>query len=215
MKNTQTFKLKILPTKKATNLYTNLTDVFGNKCKCKLEITENETFKKNALLFNSGNAASNSGSTYQFYEIYIISDEEPKNNEWCVGNKGSVLKVPKLWISSGDWKKIIATTDKSLNLPLIHDSFLPPFIKAYNEGKAITEVDLEMCGGTNDRFIQKEWRIKTRPDNTVIIHESKKYSKEEVVKLLNGMAEYITNEVLADDYMPTIEDTNKWIDKNL
>lgn len=105
-------------------------------------------------------------------------------------------------------KKIVATTDESLQnrvewtdkgtakersyqiegLPSIPESFIQTYIKTYNESKPITEVDLEMEEHQdyiwNDEGDTHSLSIKTRPDNTVIIHQSKIYSKEDIITFL-------------------------------
>lgn len=117
-------------------------------------------------------------------------------------------------IKYGDnaWK-IVATTDKSLfiegkcscmkpekggcyqcnkELPKIPESFIQTYIKAYNEGKPIIEVDLEMDMNDTDEMLVNEgyikdnsvFGIKTNPDNTVIVHENKMYTREEVEEIL-------------------------------
>ncbi len=108
--------------------------------------------------------------------LYILSDEEIKIGDWVIeyqskDSVGEVHFINSEYILSKDiQKKIIATTDNSLGLPLIHDSFLPPFIKAYNEGKQITEVDLEMqISYHQEEICDGGYIVKKRPDNTVII----------------------------------------------
>jgi len=119
--------------------------------------------------------------------------------------------------------KIVATTDKSLNgksdsgLQMclcgtwqigkdgypgckgnchtldIPESFIQAYIKAYNEGKPITEVDLEMTKtikesrpGVYEINLPIIEVIKTRTDNTVIISEVKEYRKREMEKCIES-----------------------------
>lgn len=134
--------------------------------------------------------------------LCIISDEEINDGDWVLFNNRIIVKY-----TSGpivDSKKIVATTDKSLItkiyshesqdlmkisvykdklLPQIPESFIEAYIKAYNEGKPITEVNLEMeteTWGIEGIFT----KIKTRPDNTVIIHPSKLYTRDEVINFI-------------------------------
>ncbi len=161
--------------------------------------------------------------------LYIVSDEKISISDWCIDNSVITLFNSK---RSENSKKIIATTDKSLNLPLIHDSFLSPFMHSCNAERQITEVDLEMVDpivttnqglGYNESItstinrivgddvylnpvennydvnfdipfskscleeIEKQelnLRVKTRQDNTVIIHQSKTYTQNEVKTLV-------------------------------
>lgn len=158
--------------------------------------------------------------------LYILSEDEIKEDDWCISGK-EVFQC-KTNEHKGIFKKIVATTDKSLtaginncdgclankpidnngnhrmgnedkypdymscqkskyiiNLPQLPESFIQAYIKAYNEGKPITEVDLEMekvFGVLTPDFTDE---IKTRSDNTVIVHQSKMYSRDEVISLLN------------------------------
>lgn len=150
-----------------------------------------------------------------YQHLYIISDDKIKEGDWYINletnqscntlkydfHKVVTERFPSIY------KKIVATTDESIgytdhrispvpnfcDYPQLPESFIQAFIKAYNEGKPITEVDLEIqkaccknghilinCLNTCKDVI---FTIKTRPDNTVIIHQSKMYSKKEVEKL--------------------------------
>lgn len=138
--------------------------------------------------------------------LYILSDDEIKEGDWYI-NSGGCLFQAKNYLSLNTDKKIVATTDKSIgytdrrvspvpnfcDYPQLNESFIQAFIKAYNDGKPITEVDLEMedKGGyrqdsMNGCWISK-WIIKTRPDNTVIVHQSKMYSRDELFELLKEL----------------------------
>jgi len=142
-------------------------------------------------------------------------------------------------------KKIVATTDKSLKivigdsgwkshddggwseykpeyklLPQIPESFIQDYIKAYNEGKPITEVDLEMeidyvanATPPTKPMDSTVYKIKTRPDNTVIIHikEDRLYTKGEVENYLRKMYYEATGQSTGhpDGFC------DKWIKNNL
>lgn len=102
------------------------------------------------------------------------------------------------------YREIIASTDKSLkisswepyhehpqiSLPTIPDSFVQAYIKSYNEGKPITEVSLEMTASNGEPVSFKEWngkfdKVKTREDGSVIVHQSKLYTRDEVINLVS------------------------------
>ena len=129
-------------------------------------------------------------------------------------------------------KKIVATTDLNLSMcsksPLdrhmdcngtasIPESFILAYIKAYNEGKPITEVDLEMitictnCGQEDCDRLQCRGQkhisiLKTRPDNTVIVYQSKTYSRDEVIAFAKKYAKRCQAPIQAGD---------EWIQDNL
>jgi hypothetical protein len=161
--------------------------------------------------------------------LYIISDDEIKEGDWFYGYgnkiigqavKNDVINVFPDYLM--EYKKIITTTDNSINVnyPIkeIPESFIQAYIKAYNEGKPITEVDLEILSLDEWKAINKgkpysdfetNTFIKTRPDNTVIVHQSKMYSRDEVVKL----CQQAYTHGLVDVDSPI--DIDEWIQDNL
>lgn len=81
------------------------------------------------------------------------------------------------------------------NIAKIGDDFVEAYIKAYNEGKPITEVNLESEDTFNDVANEcfadiippKEWNLKLRSNGTVIIISpvvEKFYSRNEVLDIL-------------------------------
>jgi hypothetical protein len=129
--------------------------------------------------------------------------------------------------------KVVATTDKSIYnsgvangwshietsgviyLPQIPKSFIQAYIKSYNEGNTITEVSLEMEKVFVDKqlsdgqeFLDKEYTIKTREDNTVMIHQSRTYTREEVIK-------FIKTAVCKKENAWHGNELDKWIEDNL
>ncbi len=196
------------------------------------------------------------------FHLYAISDDEIKEGDWVISLfnnrlfQSNVLTTKGLEITKKfndverkEYKKIIATTDKSLNseistkekrilddanqpypknkpsnwiLPQFPESFIQAYIKAYNDGNPITEVDLEwMNGGDNKHYNAP----RTRLDNTVIVHQSKTYTRDEVEALLNKVhkngSEWGLNHSYASSGLnyPTeesrIKKLDKWIQDNL
>ena len=104
-------------------------------------------------------------------ELYITSDEEIKKGDWYIDDtndvRQSVTSDDIYWKSRTDYKKIIATTDKSIAIeydvlsirqrrgltnnypierviiPVPSKGFIAKFIERYNAGKPITEVMVE------------------------------------------------------------------------
>lgn len=98
--------------------------------------------------------------------LYILSDDEIKEGDWMYNTHHNIISKGPGGGNHYD-KKIVATTDKSLNecnvcgmsngdhkmsckttsiitkLPQLPESFIQAFIKAYNEGYPITEVAVE------------------------------------------------------------------------
>ena len=156
------------------------------------------------------------------YHLYILSDEEIKEGDWYVwlGNKQICQAIGyretdmyglNAHVKANDVVKIIATTEllqmkpdtvvTEQYVPQIPESFLPIYVKAYNEGNPITEVELE-CKGT------MSWDIKLTDNNEVVIHlpEEKMYSRDEVKAFAKKYAERCQAPIQAGD---------KWIEENL
>lgn len=98
---------------------------------------------------------------WQYQQLCVLSDEDIKEGDWVYNSDNKVVyQMHKhgLPVINPANKKVIATTDKIvcgwrevgdgyspkiLHIPQIPESFLPIFVKAYNEGKMLTEVELE------------------------------------------------------------------------
>jgi hypothetical protein len=194
-------QIVMLPTEKAMISSGDLTlhsgpSSLGNP---KLLIAKNSTNQLDERL-NKEAVAKN---WYKSQHLYIISDDEIKEGDYYITDAG-IFKCSgyetKRELSL--FKKIVATTDKEIYFqPLemktwsdsspyqIPESFIKAYIKAYNEDKPITEVDLEVgcgCNGNPHKMgcpVQDNSYLfpKTRPDNTVIVHPSKLYTREQML----------------------------------
>lgn len=156
--------------------------------------------------------------------LYFLSNEEIKEGDWCYhpevsqeysivtkeGTKTGLHPTQGVfqWKSTTNpWykkaKKIIATTDLSLNinnysdvdrlidfeynLPQPSQSFIQAFIKAYNEGKPITKVLVE-CWAHTEEDIQ----LKVNLSNEVTIKKVKNsYTREEVITFTTILRHFI------------------------
>lgn len=155
--------------------------------------------------------------------LYIISDDEIKEGDWYIDDtnlvRQSITSDKDYWNRRKDYKKIVATTDKLIfnnqglqqYLPQLPESFIQAYIKAYNEDKPITEVDL-LCEEVGNK--EYDGIPQTRPDNTVIVHQSKMYSRDEVEKLIHLYHKaWKERPIYEFDEDPPIP--NKWIQDNL
>jgi hypothetical protein len=82
-------------------------------------------------------------------------------------------------MSNGDHKMSCKTPSLRTNIPAIPTAFVEAYIKAYNEGNTITEVALEYeenYHSNNDAYCI----IKKRPDNTVIVHPVRLFTRYEM-----------------------------------
>ena len=89
--------------------------------------------------------------------IYITSDEEIKEGDWCIDEKENIVKADKDFIFNCShefnefWKKIILTTDQDLikdGVQSIDDEFLEWFVK----NPSCESIEVEKVSVMNDRF---------------------------------------------------------------
>lgn len=157
------------------------------------------------------------------YHLYILSDEDIKEDDWIVYSN-QVLKYshPTLVVSATAWRtKIIATTDKSLGLPLIPDSF----IKKYANKDGIDEIMVKYetiqttkdkdyaYYGNNQSNLNYITRLKIASNNTVTIKSTKQIPEEYKV-----LAQKAYNKALESVGYSPIEFGDwfdKWIEENL
>lgn len=219
----KTFKVVMLPTKEQANIFLeeNITLTY-------YKYQQKHSLKGIAMnLYIISDDKIKEGDWYLNFETDYAT--EPKER-WVLYN--CVTKPNGI-----NPKKIVATTDTSLHttecvdgselmdewqgekidlhteLPQLPESFIKAYIKAYNEDKPITEVDLEIincerheeCNGDfNNKCTQTV--IKTRPDNTVIVHQSKMYTRAQVIKFIEKHTEDMFKQKLTLD---------EWINENL
>jgi len=146
--------------------------------------------------------------------IYITSDEEIKEGDWYCSPTGIVSQHNGTEKLPDGWKKIIATTDKSLKinllegikhapenwreLPQIPQSFIEYFVDQYNKGNIITEVMVEYeLGNISESYFDGEkeklpLHLKINPDNTINIKPSKdSWNIKELSGILSIYKQYI------------------------
>lgn len=127
-------KLVMLPTEKATKLY--ITGTLGElicDSKEKVRVAHGQ-------------------------HLLILSDEEIKEGDWVYSNKGTlnIQQVSQKTFHDKrnyGWKKIIATTDKSLGLPEPPQSFITKYVEEYNKGNVITDVMVEYDDFTSNNGV--------------------------------------------------------------
>lgn len=185
----KTHKVVMLTTEKASRLaYISLTSL--------LQYTKNEATLEYKDRPKAGNKPQH---------LYLISDDEIKKGDWCILLDDTGIPFshhPQKWDGNGKvnkgCKKIVATTDLDIvfpvnkfpHMPQIPVGFIEAYIKAYNEESPITEVAVEYekqntsivhaimnIMNNEDSF---EYVLKTRSDNTVVIHQSRLYTRDEM-----------------------------------
>lgn len=150
--------------------------------------------------------------------LYIVSDNDIKEGDWFE-NGGYLYQAIRHYSKAPSDRKIEATTNTSLlqyqggslskQLPQIPQSFIEAYIKA--EGK-ITEVDVEI--EEFSREVLGIWRIKTRPDNTIIIHQSKTYTRDEVIDKTLSYFDYFMKDYAREGAIDPLRSI-KWFEQNL
>ena len=175
---------------------------------------------------------------YIGHHLYIISDDEIKENDWYLGTsmKSSYYGLHKcdskrLEAITKEFKnvakKVIASTDSSLELPQPSQQFIQKYIEEYNRGNIITDVLVE-C---ENKFDGKEYVdeldaygydkvksiLKINPqDNTITIKIAKdSWSREEVIEFANKVKEYCENGWKSDSLHRVFFEWDKWVEENL
>lgn len=130
--------------------------------------------------------------------LYLTSDREIKEGDWCITAYGKLIQFPKEpEFAIEHYKKIEATTNSSLwylptkeqriddNIPQIPESFIQAYVKANGDIKEVMIEYIEANNSFNGVYHEESGDfIKTRPNNTVIISQSKLYTRDEVIGIL-------------------------------
>ena len=164
---------------------------------------------------------------YKKYNIYLTSDEEIKEGDWCTDGSYLIQATTKLVGAQGlfdrrDWKKIILSTDPTLitdGVQAIDDEFLEWFVKNPTcEFIKVTKLDY---------LTNRQYRIYNLPQEelksfsdfsdkffgTTEKEESKQteimYSEQEVLDLLYKRDLYLFNR----DETKELELPTEWFEK--
>ena len=167
------------------------------------------TYQKRSLAKVIKEGINPIGSTVQFWNLYIISDDEIKENNTHFYNPHSGQlhisgnHTDYIAINKNGCKKIIATTDESLyfkdtnknpkqymgsyismslgeNLPQPSQQFIQKYIEEYNKGNIITDVLVEYEYLLDDRAVLPYWNLKVNTkENTITIKKLKETYNKE------------------------------------
>ncbi len=171
------------------------------------------TYQKRSLAKVIKEGINPIGSTVQFWNLYIISDDEIKEDDWYYDNVVLQIRQWKSFMiyNKLQHKKVIATTDTSLKidnphynigllayipLPQPSQQFIQKYVECYNKGEVITEVMVEYELISNEEYFLNtinpdddvpyfDENLKINPkDNTITIKKVKdSWNREEVIKL--------------------------------
>lgn len=142
------------------------------------------SYKERNLYYNQANFNDIDETIYK--HLYLTSNKEIKKNDYFICNK-TIMQAVRNYDKSENLEinKIEATTDKSLELPLIPESFIKKYIEKQGQVNEIM-IEIEEFGGQiiNNELKSITTTIKTRNDNTVIIHKIKdSWNKEELKQI--------------------------------
>lgn len=163
----QSFKVVMLPTDQSGIGYITL---YHKKFPYDFDLIPQ--INKLGITVNNTQGGLNYDDYYKNQHLYIISDDQVKDNDWVIMDNRWVVQLYDIEngyagikddvgsIHISNCKKIVATTDDSLCSPVgiltnnfgnfpakkqisqIPESFIQGYIKSYNDGKIITEVDI-------------------------------------------------------------------------
>jgi hypothetical protein len=150
--------------------------------------------------------------------LYFTSDEVLKTDEWCYHKASKeIVRYPKSGFPENHAKKVVASTDKSLGLPEPSKEFIEAYVKAYNEGKAITNVLVEYLDTWTKqlREVYPESKelyhptLMVKSDNTITIRKTKEsWSREEVESLFTKFYKEVDVDLSGESF-------KNWIEQNL
>lgn len=153
--------------------------------------------------------------------LYILSNEEIKNGdnmepgEWYINtwNNSEPFKNDNL-DNNGYCKKIIAATDKSLNLPGLSQEFVEEFINSWNSKELIQQVNVE-CEKKWNTYIDEDiadstfdYYFKIDNFNQITISKIKEsWNREEVTELIYS--------AMKSRAYTSLTEFNDWVEENL
>jgi len=140
---------------------------------------------------------------HEAQHLYLVSEREIKEGDWCIYPNRIIGKLShpydgKTFINS---KKIEATTDPSLGLPVIPQSFIEEYVAKQGNVK---EVMVEMMN--DEVFVYDE---QSERNNTIIISPVKESWTREEVRILLKLAVIVWTKNISE------EEIDKWINENL
>ena len=126
-------------------------------------------------------------NTIRPQHLYILSNEEIKESDWVFHlDSKTIIKYDSDEKANNSYKKIIATTDKSIGYtdirvspvknfctyPQPSDSFIKKYVEEYNKGNIITkglvEYEIGKSYSGNSGLEVKQW-LKVYSNNTITI----------------------------------------------
>ena len=147
----------------------------------------------------------------KFVNLYVTDDSEIREGDWIIWNSKVVQAINTKYHKTT--KKIIATTDTSLNLSQIPKQFIEYYISEYNAGRKIDKVDVEFEGELYGGVYAIP-KISANNEISIKPVEEKMYSREEVVELIKDFT-MSTHQLILNKNPQRHEIINTWFKENL
>ena len=210
-------KIIMLPTNQKTKYLMVYSDVEKTKGKLILNGLKNDEYK-------------------EYQHLYIISDDEIKKGDYIYCTITNAIEIAKYNHDYliRDWKKVIATTDKSLSqtnrteIPQPSQQFIQKFVEEYNRGNIITDVLVEYELISNEEYFGNtvnpdddvpyfDERLKiNHKDNTITIKKVKdSYTREEVIAFGKKVKKYCKDDWKEETLHRVFFEWDKWVEENL
>lgn len=201
------------------------------------------TYQEHSLAKVTKEGVNPKNTTVQFWNLYIISDDEIKEGDWCYDLKNNCTLQAKSSYEGMRIKKIIATTDTSLkidnpnydigrlayiNLPQPSQQFIEKYVEEYNKGNIITNVLVEYeewCNCNGSIKMRKHLRT-TKCDKCIEWDELKINPKDNTITIKKVKDSWNREEVIillekalaeSKEQYSLLDRVgiNKWIEENL
>lgn len=185
---------------------------YYQQCKVVMLATENPTQISRDILTGNLIYSKIQERCLSGYHLYILSDEEIKEGDWCFYEKenrcfqATFTDVNNIYAKNPAYrvegiKKIISTTDTSLGLPQPSQSFIKKYVEGYNSDNVIEDVlvQYDMVNINHDTDFMHKYvpELKVDLDNTITIKKTKdSYSREEVLMLLQNCWQQATRKTI-------------------
>lgn len=168
--------------------------------------------KENNLALRVSGTISLSGDGWNYQHLYLVSDREIKKGDY-ISDPSEYYSVYK---SASNYKgtkllKVEATTDKSLNLPLIPQSFIQEWVDKQGKVESV-KIKVYQHLRLKDNVNKKAMPIDVYDkDNEVIILPIKESWSREEVKQIHDAFWHHLSEIPNVKQQPTFKE---WFDKN-
>lgn len=170
-------------------------------------------------------------ANYTKQHLYILSDEKIEEGDKYLLPNGLITEAVTNYQRPIEYRKVIASTDESLNLSKPSPTFINKYVSEYNKGNIISDIMVEY-ENRDVNPLSETWRedyirfglkhkeniqtlLRVSDDNTITIRKVKdSWDREEVERLCRKAYSDAFSD--ATDFNPLFSySENKWIEENL